>query len=115
MSMLAGLALHARTAALSDSRKVPTGMAKRKSGNPRPPLQEVSDAEIDAVIAQQMAEPAPPAAGSGPLHDLFNQQMRSVLDASDLDEEEKQSILVAMACPCCGGGPGMLTFKLKKK
>jgi hypothetical protein len=87
-------------------------MAKRKSGNPRPPLQQVSDEEIDAVIAQQMAEPA---AGPGPLHDLFGQQVRSVLDASDLGEEEKQSILVAMTCPCCGGGPGQLTYKLKKK
>jgi hypothetical protein len=89
-------------------------MAKRKSKTPRRPVREVSDAEIDAVIAQSFAEPAP-AGGTGPLHELFNQQVRSVLDASDLDEEQKQSILVAMSCPCCGGGTGMLTYKLKKK
>jgi hypothetical protein len=88
-------------------------MAKRKSKTPRRPLQEVSDAEIDAVIAQSFA--APVVAPTSPLHELFNQQVRSVLDASDLDEEQRQSILVAMACPCCGGGAGMLTYKLKPK
>ena len=90
------------------------GMTKRKPNTPRPPLREVSDAEIDAVIAQALTD-APLASGAGPLHELFNQQVRSVLDASDLDEEQKQSILVAMACPCCGGGAGLLTYKLKSK
>jgi formate dehydrogenase maturation protein FdhE len=92
----------------------PADMAKRKSKAPLRPVREVSDAEIDAAIAQTLATPIP-ASATSPLHDLFNQQVRSVLDASDLDEEQKQSILVAMACPCCGGGPGMLTYKLKRK
>jgi hypothetical protein len=89
-------------------------MAKRKSKAPPRPVREVSDAEIDAAIAQTLATPVP-VSGTSPLHDLFNQQVRAVLDASDLGEEEKQNILVAMACPCCGGGPGLLTYKLKKK
>lgn len=89
-------------------------MAKCKTKAPRRPLREVSDAEIDAAIAQAAAD-VPPAGGGSQLHDLFNQQVRSVLDASDLDEEQRQSILVAMACPCCGGGAGMLTYKLKSK
>jgi hypothetical protein len=89
-------------------------MAKRKSKMPPRQVREVSDAEIDAAIAQTLAMPVP-ASGTSPLHDLFDQQVRSVLDASDLDDEQKQSILVAMACPCCGGGPGMLTYKLKRK
>ena len=38
------------------------------------------------------------------LHDLFAQQARELLDRSDLDEEQKQSLLVAMSCPCCGAG-----------
>ena len=27
-----------------------------------------------------------------------------MLDRSDLDEEQKQNILIAMSCPCCGAG-----------
>jgi hypothetical protein len=38
-----------------------------------------------------------------------------MLDRTDLDEEQKQSILVAMQCPCCAGGTGAFTFKLKPR
>jgi hypothetical protein len=37
------------------------------------------------------------------------------MESTELDEEQKQSILVALQCPCCGGGAGALTFKLKPK
>jgi hypothetical protein len=83
------------------------------------------------------APPGPPAAGAGPsptsappasdrvpddqvsysslsLHDLFEQQTRQMLDRSDLDEEQKQNILVAMSCPCCGAGALSFTAKLKR-
>jgi hypothetical protein len=49
------------------------------------------------------------------LHDLFQQQTMAMLDRSDLDEEQKQSILVAMNCPCCGGSGLSFTMKLKRK
>ena len=49
------------------------------------------------------------------LHELFEQQARDMLDSADLDEEQKQSILVAMQCPCCAGGSGAFTFKLKPR
>ena len=92
-------------------------MARRKaSSTGGRKLRPVTDDEIDAAIAS-FAMPAADAgsdASSTQLHELFNQQVRSVLDASDLDEEDKQSILVAMNCPCCGGGAGMLTYKLKR-
>jgi hypothetical protein len=48
------------------------------------------------------------------LHQLFEQQTRQMLDRTDLDEEQKQSILVAMSCPCCGAGAMSYTVKLKK-
>ena len=48
------------------------------------------------------------------LHELFEQQARTMLDNADLDEEQKQSILVAMACPCCGAGGMSLSVKLKR-
>ncbi len=48
------------------------------------------------------------------LHDLFEQQARQMLDRTDLDEEQKQNILVAMSCPCCGAGAMSYTAKLKR-
>ena len=50
-----------------------------------------------------------------PLHDLFQKQVREVLEQSDLDEEEKQTILVAMNCPCCGAGAMNYTAKINRK
>jgi hypothetical protein len=49
-----------------------------------------------------------------PLHELFGQQTRQLLDRSDLDEEQKQNILLAMSCPCCGAGAMSYTVKLKR-
>jgi hypothetical protein len=54
-------------------------------------------------------------AGSFSLHDLFAQQARTMLDRTDLDEEQKQNILVAMSCPCCGAGGLSFTAKLKRR
>ena len=50
-----------------------------------------------------------------PLHDLFQKQVREVLDQSDLDEDAKQTILVAMNCPCCGAGAMNYTAKVDRK
>jgi hypothetical protein len=47
------------------------------------------------------------------LHELFQQQTRQMLDRSDLEEEQKQTILVAMNCPCCGAGAMSFTAKLR--
>jgi hypothetical protein len=49
-----------------------------------------------------------------PLHDLFQKQVLEVLEKSDLDEEAKQAILVAMNCPCCGTGGMNYTVPLKR-
>jgi Spy/CpxP family protein refolding chaperone len=48
------------------------------------------------------------------LHQMFEQQARAMLDRTDLDEEQKQNILVAMSCPCCGAGTMSYTAKLKR-
>jgi hypothetical protein len=48
------------------------------------------------------------------LHELFQQQTSVMLERSDLDDEQKQSILIAMSCPCCGAGGMSFTAKLKK-
>jgi hypothetical protein len=48
------------------------------------------------------------------LHELFGQQTRAMLDRTDLDEEQKQNVLIAMSCPCCGAGGLSFTAKLKR-
>jgi hypothetical protein len=49
------------------------------------------------------------------LHELFEQQAAEMLERADLDEEQRQSILLAMSCPCCGSGGPSLSFKLKRR
>jgi hypothetical protein len=58
--------------------------------------------DVSTVIASNLS-----------LHDLFEQQARRMLERADLDEEQKQTILVAMSCPCCGGGGMSFSVKLK--
>jgi hypothetical protein len=63
--------------------------------------------------------PAPVASEIGfsdlSLHQLFEQQAADMLDRADLDEEQKQSIMLAMSCPCCGAGGPSFSFKLKRR
>ena len=66
--------------------------AKRKKP-PRqpaaPPAEDTSAlAPDDRIIASNLT-----------LHDLFQQQTTAMLDRADLDDEQKQSILIAMSCP----------------
>jgi hypothetical protein len=53
--------------------------------------------------------------GNVPLHNLFQKQVLDVLDSSDLDEDAKQAILVALNCPCCGAGGMNYTAPLGRK
>ena len=50
-----------------------------------------------------------------PQHALFQKQVAEVLEKSDLDEDAKQAILVAMNCPCCGAGAMNYTAPLSRK
>jgi hypothetical protein len=65
-------------------------------------------AKADAAPDDQISESALS------LHQLFEQQTQQMLDRADLDEEQKQNILVAMSCPCCGAGAMSYTVKLKR-
>ncbi len=53
-------------------------------------------------------------AGNLTLHELFQRQTAAMLDRADLSDEQKQSILIAMSCPCCGAGGMSFTAKLKR-
>jgi len=67
----------------------------------------------DAIAAAGDATPV--TVSNLSLHELFEQQARNMLESADLDEEQKQSILVAMACPCCGAGGMSFSVKLKDR
>ncbi len=62
-----------------------------------------------------MEEADPVQYGDGSLHDLFAQSLRTMLDSTDLDEEQKQGALLAASCPCCGAGSLSFTAKLKRR
>src|SRR5215813_615418 len=53
--------------------------------------------------------------GDQALHQLFQEQAAAILDDADIAEEEKQSILLAMTCPCCGAGTLSFSVKMKPK
>jgi len=97
------------TAAATKRKKAKRG-ARRKVARALPPR----------VHTAPPGEVAPPSdeqiAYSGlSLHDLFQQQTRDMLDRTEMDEEQKQTILLAMSCPCCGAGGLSFTAKLSQK
>ncbi len=53
--------------------------------------------------------------GDQALHELFREQAAAVLADTDIGEEEKQSILLAMSCPCCGAGSMSFSVKMTPK
>lgn len=38
------------------------------------------------------------------VHEEIRAQVMQVMEDANLSEEQKQQILVALNCPCCGGG-----------
>lgn len=85
-------------------------MPKRK----RPPKERPAPAEATGDATPPL-ETQIFIGGNTSLHDLFQQQVRRVLDQSDLDEQGKEAILVAMNCPCCGAGGMNYTAKINRK
>jgi hypothetical protein len=80
--------------------KKPTSRPKAKLAEP--PAQQTPLAPDDRVLSSNLT-----------LHELFQQQTARMLDRADLSEEQKQSILIGMSCPCCGAGGFSFTAKLK--
>ena len=83
-------------------------MAKRSKPRPKSSTSAVPAASEEAEYGQI-------GVSNLSLHDLFEQQTADMLARADLDEEQKQSILIAMSCPCCGAGGMSYTFKLKRE
>jgi hypothetical protein len=91
--------------------------------NPRAPKRNRASAKEQAPAAAAPANmQAPPDNAVSEigfsdlsLHALFEQQAADILERADLDEEQKQSIILAMSCPCCGAGGPSFSFKLKRR
>lgn len=60
-----------------------------------------------------MGDDEPITYSDQPLHEVMRQQVAELLARADLSEEQKQHILIAMQCPCCGSGGLSLSIKLK--
>jgi hypothetical protein len=84
-------------------------MPKPKKPKPRkakpaaPEAEDTSLAPDDRIISSNLT-----------LHQLFAQQTSAMLERADLTEEQKQSLLIGMSCPCCGAGGFSFTAKLKR-
>jgi hypothetical protein len=87
------------------TKKTPLRKAATRTKEPAPP-EDAARALTpdDQVVASNLT-----------LHELFQQQTSAMLERADLSDEQKQSILVAMACPCCGAGGFSFTAKLKAR
>jgi len=77
---------------------------KRKAAPPPEAETEIPLAPDESIITSS----------SLTLHQLFEQQTARMLDRADLTEEQKQSILIGMSCPCCGAGGFSFTAKLRR-
>jgi hypothetical protein len=77
--------------------------APRKLAAPPPVINRIPQPPDDRILASNLT-----------LHDLFQQQTTAMLDRADLSDEQRQSILIAMNCPCCGAGGMSFTAKLKR-
>ncbi len=51
--------------------------------------------------------------GTDAAHLVFQRQIADLLDQADLTEDQRQEILIAMNCPCCGTGGLSLSIKIK--
>ena len=86
----------------------------RKTGNARSsPLGTRAPAPETDAAALAAGDVYPVSTSNLSLHELFEQQAQQMLERADIDEEQRQSILVAMACPCCGAGGMSFSVKLK--
>ncbi len=75
----------------------------RKSKIAAPPAEQTPLAPDDRILSSNLT-----------LHQLFQQQTARMIERADLTEEQKQSILIGMSCPCCGAGGFSFTAKLKR-
>ncbi len=96
------------------ARRVPHQAARGKSKRKLSAKAAASVVSSPSVTTSDVAAEDQIIASNLSLHQLFEQQARQMIERADLDEEQKQTILVAMSCPCCGAGAMAYTAKLRR-
>ena len=92
------------------------GAKRNQSGSSRSAPPNFPPPPPPDAFGKQAVTGGEQARSAGPgLHELFAQQTRAMLDRTDLNEEQKQNVLVAMSCPCCGAGGLSFTAKIKRR
>lgn len=86
----------------------------KKAKRPRKPV-KAKPAKRTTKRATRRTKIGQVFTGDQALHELFREQAAAVLNDTDIGEEEKQSILLAMTCPCCGAGTMSLSVKLRPR
>jgi hypothetical protein len=83
-------------------------MTDATSRRPPPPSARALD------LARAKAPPADPSTmvSADSVHEQMTRQVRALLADADMNEEEKQQMLIALSCPCCGTGGLSLRGKL---
>jgi len=51
--------------------------------------------------------------GDQSAHFAFQQQLAEMLSRAEITEEQRQQILIAATCPCCGAGGLSLSLSIK--
>ena len=77
------------------------------------PIRRKSPARKPARRAKKRAKIGQIFTGDQALHELFREEAAAVLANADIGEDEKQSILTAMTCPCCGAGTMSVSVKMR--
>jgi hypothetical protein len=91
------------------SRRAPAPAKKKRARAKRPGAAASADASTPPQSESEIGF------SNLSLHELFEQQAAEILERADIDEEQKQSILLAMSCPCCSGGGPSFSFRLKRR
>jgi hypothetical protein len=103
-----------RAARRGTSRTSARGKSRRRTSRAHAAPAASSTTGVVADPAADLTSEDQLVASTLSLHELFAQQTRQILDRADLEEEQKQHILVAMSCPCCGAGAMSFTAKLRR-
>ena len=92
-------------------RKATSRKSARRAKAPAKTSDEDADEDARKNQARKNRPDSPPAIRR--CTSCFGEQAAAVLDDADIGEEEKQSILLAMSCPCCGAGTMSFSVKMK--
>jgi hypothetical protein len=96
----------------------PTAKPFRRGGDERTPAgavdREATATEDGSAADASLAPDDRVVTSNLTMHQLFEQQTARMLERADLTEEQKQSLLIGMSCPCCGAGGFSFTAKLRR-